>query len=181
MDGLQYASTMISELRTNKLTPKFYYELYMAIFDELRHLSQFLHEHYAEAETDIHPTPAAHSDSHLSTASEVLKNAGGGGGGGETVNALNVSSTDRHKLLELYEIVQYSSNLLPRLYLTITIGCVYTAQKNAAKTLVLMDLLEMCKGIQHPVRGLFLRYYLQQATRDQFPDWWYVTWLMAMD
>ncbi len=28
----------------------------------------------------------------------------------------------------------------------------------------------MCKGIQHPTRGLFLRSYLSEMTRDKLPD-----------
>jgi vacuolar protein sorting-associated protein 35 len=38
------ASSMLGELRTSVLAPKDYYELYMAIFDELNHLSRYLHE-----------------------------------------------------------------------------------------------------------------------------------------
>jgi len=30
---------------------------------------------------------------------------------------------------------------------------------------VLLDLLELCKGVQHPTRGLFLRYYLVQSLK----------------
>ena len=42
MDGLKHASTMLSELRTSLLSPKSYYELYMATCDELRHLELYL-------------------------------------------------------------------------------------------------------------------------------------------
>ena len=42
MDGLKHASTMLSELRTSLLSPKSYYELYMATCDELRHLELHL-------------------------------------------------------------------------------------------------------------------------------------------
>ena len=42
MDGLKHASTMLSELRTSLLSPKSYYELYMATCDELRHLEHYL-------------------------------------------------------------------------------------------------------------------------------------------
>jgi hypothetical protein len=42
MDGLKAASTMLSELRTSSLSPKQYYELYMAIFDALGNLSTYL-------------------------------------------------------------------------------------------------------------------------------------------
>lgn len=44
MDALKSASTMLSELRTSSLTPKHYYELYMAVFDALRHLSIYLYD-----------------------------------------------------------------------------------------------------------------------------------------
>jgi vacuolar protein sorting-associated protein 35 len=43
------------------------------------------------------------------------------------------------------------------------------ALPNAPKRNLLFDLLDMCKGVQHATRGLFLRYYLQQMTRDQLP------------
>lgn len=32
------------------------------------------------------------------------------------------------------------------------------------------DLVEMCRGVQHPLRGLFLRNYLLQCTRNVLPD-----------
>ena len=44
MDALKSASTMLSELRTSSLTPKHYYELYMAVLDALRHLSIYLYD-----------------------------------------------------------------------------------------------------------------------------------------
>ena len=28
----------------------------------------------------------------------------------------------------------------------------------------------MCKGVQHPMRGLFLRNYLSQMSKDKLPD-----------
>ena len=44
MDALKSASTMLNELRTSSLTPKHYYELYMAVLDALRHLSIYLYD-----------------------------------------------------------------------------------------------------------------------------------------
>merc|ERR1719341_2941216 len=35
---------------------------------------------------------------------------------------------------------------------------------------ILRDLVEMCRGVQHPLRGLFLRNYLLQCTRNILPD-----------
>ncbi|KAJ1671759.1 retromer complex subunit Vps35, partial [Coemansia sp. RSA 25] len=34
---------------------------------------------------------------------------------------------------------------------------------------IMMDMLEMTRGVQHPTRGLFLRYYLGQMTKDYLP------------
>jgi len=31
-------------------------------------------------------------------------------------------------------------------------------------------MVEMCRGVQHPLRGLFLRNYLLQCTRNILPD-----------
>ncbi|KAJ3085078.1 Vacuolar protein sorting-associated protein 35, partial [Quaeritorhiza haematococci] len=184
MDALKHCSTMLSELRTSSLTPKNYYELYMAIFDELRHLTTYLY------------------DAHM---------------------------TQRHHLSDLYELVQYAGNIVPRLYLMITVGSVYmrvskqtypegkpikaapaaaapsagtdaaalgpdgtplegngaatagsaTEEQDEAKKdeedvppikELMKDMLEMSRGVQHPTRGLFLRYYLSGMTRDYLPD-----------
>lgn len=35
---------------------------------------------------------------------------------------------------------------------------------------LMKDMLEMSRGVQHPTRGLFLRYYLSGVTRDFLPD-----------
>ncbi|KAK4691482.1 vacuolar protein sorting-associated protein 35, partial [Lecanoromycetidae sp. Uapishka_2] len=74
MDALKCSSTLVSELRTSSLGPKQYYELYMSVFDALRHLSVYLR--------DSHPV---------------------------------------NHLADLYELVQYAGNIVPRLYLMITV------------------------------------------------------------
>lgn len=124
MDGLKHCSTMLAELRTSALTPKNYYELYMAIFDSLRHLTTYLH------------------DAHTS---------------------------GRHHLADLYELVQYAGNIVPRLYLMITVGAVYMSITDAPIKEIMKDMMEMSRGVQHPTRGLFLRHYLSGATRDYLP------------
>jgi vacuolar protein sorting-associated protein 35 len=123
MDALKHASNMICELRTGLLTPKNYYALYMATFDQLRHLEQYL-----------------------------------------------IDGKHGRRLTELYELVQYAGNILPRLYLLICVGSVYIASKEAPAKDVLRDLVEMCRGEQHPTRGLFLRTYLSEMTKDKLPD-----------
>ncbi|KAF4623926.1 hypothetical protein D9613_001519 [Agrocybe pediades] len=124
MDALKSASLMLAELRTSSLSPKQYYELYMAVFDALRHLSNYLYE--------------AHTQS-------------------------------RHHLADLYELVQYAGNIIPRLYLMITVGSVYMSIPDAPVKEIMKDMMEMSRGVLHPVRGLFLRHYLSGQTRDHLP------------
>ncbi|XP_052759269.1 vacuolar protein sorting-associated protein 35 [Galleria mellonella] len=124
MDALKHASTMLGELRTSLLSPKSYYELYMAITDELRHLELYLLEEFQKG----------------------------------------------RKVADLYELVQYAGNIVPRLYLLITVGLVYIKTSTSLRRDLLKDLVEMCRGVQHPLRGLFLRNYLLQCTRNILPD-----------
>jgi len=120
--ALQHSMQMLKELRTNLLSPKNYYELYMAVTDELRHLEVFC------AELNRKGTP----------------------------------------MVQLYERVQHSGNVLPRLYLLITVGGVYIKSKELPAKDILQDLVEMAKGVQHPMRGLFLRNYLSQMSKDKY-------------
>ncbi|KAJ7074424.1 vacuolar protein sorting-associated protein 35 [Mycena amicta] len=124
MDALKSASLMLAELRTSSLSPKQYYELYMAVFDALRHLSNYLYD--------------AHTQS-------------------------------RHHLADLYELVQYAGNIIPRLYLMITVGAVYMSVPDAPVKEIMKDMMEMSRGVLHPIRGLFLRHYLSGQTRDHLP------------
>src|SRR5882762_6665226 len=119
---ISISSTLVSELRTSSLGPKQYYELYMAVFDALRHLSVYLRE--------------SHPVNHLA---------------------------------DLYELVQYAGNIIPRLYLMISVGTVYMSIKDAPVKEIMKDMMEMSRGVQHPIRGLFLRYYLSGQTRDHLP------------
>jgi len=82
------------------------------------------------------------------------------------------SDKARHgrKMLELYESVQHAGNILPRLYLLVTAGAAFIKSKDAPAKEILKDVLELCKGVQHPMRGLFLRYYLSQMMKDALPD-----------
>ncbi|TFK71730.1 vacuolar protein sorting-associated protein 35 [Pluteus cervinus] len=124
MDAIKAASLMLAELRTSSLSPKQYYELYMAVFDALRHLSTYLYEAHTQG---------------------------------------------KHHLADLYELVQYAGNIIPRLYLMITVGSVYMSIPDAPVKEIMKDMLEMSRGILHPIRGLFLRHYLSGQTRDHLP------------
>lgn len=96
----------------------------MAVFDALRHLSNYLYEAHTQA---------------------------------------------RHHLADLYELVQYAGNIIPRLYLMITVGAVYMSIPEAPVKEIMKDMMEMSRGVLHPVRGLFLRHYLSGQTRDHLP------------
>ncbi|EIM92009.1 vacuolar protein sorting-associated protein 35 [Stereum hirsutum FP-91666 SS1] len=124
MDALKSASLMLAELRTSSLSPKQYYELYMAVFDALRHLTNYLYDAHTQG---------------------------------------------RHHLADLYELVQYAGNIVPRLYLMITVGSVYMSVPDAPVKEIMKDMMEMSRGVLHPIRGLFLRHYLSGQTRDHLP------------
>jgi vacuolar protein sorting-associated protein 35 len=96
----------------------------MAVFDALRHLSNYLYD--------------AHTQS-------------------------------KHHLADLYELVQYAGNIIPRLYLMITVGSVYMSIPDAPVKEIMKDMMEMSRGVLHPIRGLFLRHYLSGQTRDHLP------------
>ena len=96
----------------------------MAVFDALRHLSNYLYE--------------AHT-------------------------------AGRHHLADLYELVQYAGNIVPRLYLMISVGSVYMSIPDAPVKEIMKDMMEMSRGVLHPIRGLFLRHYLSGQTRDHLP------------
>jgi vacuolar protein sorting-associated protein 35 len=72
-------------------------------------------------------------------------------------------------LADLYELVQYAGNIIPRLYLMITVGTVYMSIDDAPVREILKDILEMSRGVQMPVRGLFLRYYLMGQAKPYLP------------
>ncbi|KAJ6731089.1 VACUOLAR SORTING PROTEIN 35 [Salix viminalis] len=123
-DALKCSALMLSELRTSKLSPHKYYDLYMRAFDELRKLEMFFKD--------------------------------------ESKHGVSI--------VDLYELVQHAGNILPRLYLLCTVGSVYIKSKEAPAKDVLKDLVEMCHSVQHPIRGLFLRSYLAQVSRDKLLD-----------
>ncbi|CAI5441091.1 unnamed protein product [Caenorhabditis angaria] len=77
---------------------------------------------------------------------------------------------DSSKLNNLYECVQYAGTIIPRLYLLVTLGVVFIKCGLGSKKELLKDMVEMCRGVQHPLRGLFLRNYLLQSTRSLLPD-----------
>lgn len=125
-DAIQHASVVIGELRTGKLSPQGYYELYMKVCDQLSLLEQY-----------------------FQNASE---------------------SKSSFSIVDMYEKVQHQEKILPRLYLLITVAAVYIKSKKAPAKDILFDLVELSRGVQHPMRGLFLRNYLSSMSKDKLPD-----------
>ncbi|RNF21085.1 vacuolar sorting-associated-like protein [Trypanosoma conorhini] len=70
---------------------------------------------------------------------------------------------------EMYEVVQHAGNIVPRLYLLITVGSVYVKSGEEPAIEIMRDLVEMCKGVQHPTRGLFLRHFLLTMMKNKLP------------
>ena len=52
----------------------------------------------------------------------------------------------------------------------ITVGSVYMSIPDAPIQEIMKDMMEMSRGVQHPIRGLFLRYYLAGQARDYLPE-----------
>ena len=121
---LKETYSMLNELRTNLLTPKNYYHLFTAIFDEMQIVKNFFQE-------------------------EINRG--------------------RH-IIDLYETVQQANNLIPRLYLMIAAGSIVMENTPKYSKEIIFDLLGMIKGVQNPIRGLFVRYFLLKIIKDKLPD-----------
>mmetsp|Transcript_5382 Transcript_5382/g.7931 ORF Transcript_5382/g.7931 Transcript_5382/m.7931 type:complete len:829 (+) Transcript_5382:38-2524(+) len=123
-EALAFASKMLNEMRTSKLTPGYYYKLYIVISDHLRYLEYYFTEQHRKGIS----------------------------------------------LSYMYERVQWVGQIVPRLYLLITVGSAYIKSRTVSSVKILDDMVHMCKGEQHPTRGLFLRQYLLSLTKDKLPD-----------
>lgn len=90
----------------------------------------------------------------------------------DALRYLSVHLRENHPvnhLADLYELVQYAGNIVPRLYLMITVGTAYMSIEGAPVKELMKDMMDMSRGVQHPIRGLFLRYYLSGQARDYLP------------
>ena len=121
---LKETNAMLAELRTSALTPKNYYHLYTAAFDEMQYVENYFKE-------------------------EIKRG---------------------RRVKDLYESVQQARFILPRMYLLITVGGIYMETQVDSCKKVIFDLLQMIKGVQNPIRGLFTRYYLLKTIKDKLPD-----------
>lgn len=69
----------------------------------------------------------------------------------------------------LYEVVQFTPRLIPRLYLQICVGSAIIRTKVKTSIEMITNLKESVKCVQCPLRGLFLRSYLLQIMRSKLP------------
>ena len=74
------------------------------------------------------------------------------------------------KLQDLYDSVQQAKYIIPRIYLMITAGVIFMENNKQSCRQIIFDLFSMIKGIQNPIRGLFVRYYLLKTIKDKLPD-----------
>ncbi|ORX61609.1 vacuolar protein sorting-associated protein 35 [Hesseltinella vesiculosa] len=81
----------------------------------------------------------------------------------------DIHQSEQQHLASLYEMVQGAGNVIPRMYLMITVGVAFMKQPDAPVPDIMDDMLEMIRAVQHPMRGLFLRYYLGAMTKDDLP------------
>ena len=64
----------------------------------------------------------------------------------------------------------YATHVVPRLYLQTTVASAYIRSGQSVAPPLLTELMSAVAGVQHPVRGLFARYYIVQRMRDRLPE-----------
>ena len=84
--------------------------------------------------------------------------------------SLTSANNSNYTMKNLYDFVQYCPRVLSRLYLQISAGSALIRSKEETPKYVLNDLIDAVKCVQNPLRGLFLRHFLLQVTRDKLPD-----------
>ncbi|KAI9915220.1 hypothetical protein PsorP6_007307 [Peronosclerospora sorghi] len=152
---LNHAAEMLRELRTSLLSPKNYYHLCTyGSYSFLAYGRSNVHDCGVKCTHSLYPlvdVQVVDQLRHLEHYVLARQQAGA-------------------SLRELYDRVQSSGNVVPRLYLLVTVGAVSIQSRQARARDVLTDLVDMTRGVQDPLRGLFLRYYLSQSVRDKLPD-----------
>ena len=71
------------------------------------------------------------------------------------------------RMKDLYDTVQQCENIIPRVFLMISVGSVYIEAGQTTATEVIFDLLNIIKGVQNPLRGLFCRYFLLKISMQR--------------
>lgn len=72
----------------------------------------------------------------------------------------------KNHFLELYETVQHAGNAVPRFYLSVLVAKNLIAAPSGPSvslSTILNDICSMAKIIQHPLRGLYARYFMVET------------------
>ena len=121
---LKSSSEILSQLKTDLLSPQSYHQLFTLIFDYILQVQSYFRK-------------------------EIKKG---------------------RNSLDLYNAVQQCVSALPIAYLMIIVGSLILENNSFDKKEILEDLLEACNNIKHPIRGLFLRYFLVKILNNYFTD-----------
>ena len=73
------------------------------------------------------------------------------------------------KIKYIYDSIQQSQFLIPRLYLMIISGAIYLELNPLKYREILYDLINMMKCVQNPLRGFWIRYFLFKYIKDKLP------------
>jgi vacuolar protein sorting-associated protein 35 len=74
------------------------------------------------------------------------------------------------RIKEFYEAVQQCITVLPRLYLMIIVGNIYIENCPSEKKEILNEIMRMANGVQHPLRGFYVRYFIIKILKNNFDD-----------
>lgn len=73
-------------------------------------------------------------------------------------------------LVDIYASVAHAPHVVPRLYLQTAVASAYVRSGQMRAPPILAELVEAAVGVQHPLRGLFVRYFIAQRLRDRLPE-----------
>jgi len=158
-DTLKNAAVLTSELRTGALTPKV--RGLLSVGNCAVHSSCAHPATERSAQTAL---PTRHHQVYYELYMDVF----------DSLGYLEVYfmrlSRGGMPIAELYHKVQSAGQAVVRLFLLVLAGSCYVRSGQAPAKVVLRDLLSCVKAVQHPQRGLFLRYYLSCTMKDKLPD-----------
>lgn len=84
--------------------------------------------------------------------------------------SLELIENSNEELSEFYDDVQMELFTVPRMYMLILVGSVALKKKVDSVVNIVQDLHEMCRSVQHPIRGMFVRYYLITTLKTLIPN-----------
>ncbi len=145
----------ISELHTNLLHPRIYYDLYMTVIGELNRIEAFFMSVHSKSTPIVDTYQRIQGDDRFNKSMAVCVCSIEGAARPPIYHSVSLA---RCTLNHIH--FSACTKALPRLYLLFAAGVCCIKSKEVPISDVLSDMLEMAKGIQDPMKGLFLRNYL---------------------